>query len=62
LPRIPDELLYCAIYLYPDGDAAENGETAGGSGFLVGVSSSTLKQRVYVYAVTTKWRSRDPRN
>jgi hypothetical protein len=37
VPRIPDELLDCVIYLYPSKEAAEKGERFGGSGFLVSV-------------------------
>ena len=37
VPRIPDNLLDCVIYLYPSEAAAQDGERFGGSGFLVGV-------------------------
>src|ERR1700730_13896073 len=37
VPRIPDNLLDCVVYLYPSEAAAEDGERTGGSGFLVGV-------------------------
>ena len=37
MPRIPDNLLHCVVYLYPSEAAAEDGERTGGSGFLVGV-------------------------
>lgn len=37
LPRIDDNLLDCAIYLYRSSEAADKGERAGGSGFLLGV-------------------------
>ncbi len=37
VPRIPDNLLHCVVYLYPSKAAAEDGERTGGSGFLVGV-------------------------
>jgi hypothetical protein len=37
LPRIPDRLLDCVVYLYPSEAAAEDGEKMGGSGFLVGI-------------------------
>lgn len=37
VPLIPNEILDCAVYLYPSVDAANEGRSAGGSGFLVGV-------------------------
>jgi hypothetical protein len=37
MPRIPDNLLDCVIYLYPSEAAAQDGERLGGSGFLIGV-------------------------
>ena len=51
MPRIPDEFLQCAIYLYPSVRAAEQGESAGGSGFLVHVASNNPGWG-FVYAVT----------
>jgi hypothetical protein len=38
VPRINDQVLDCVVYLYPDRTRAETGESAGGSGFLVGVA------------------------
>ena len=40
MPRIRDDFLDCAIYLYSNKSAADNGEKAGGSGVLVGMSSA----------------------
>src|SRR4029079_19473229 len=35
MPRIPHNVLNCAFYLYPSREAAESGESCGGTGFLV---------------------------
>ncbi|HEY3827611.1 MAG TPA: trypsin-like peptidase domain-containing protein [Solirubrobacteraceae bacterium] len=51
MPRIPDELLDCVIYLYPTVEAAEQGARAGGSGFLVSVSMDGIDTPA-IYAVT----------
>lgn len=37
VPRVPDFLLDSVIYLYESEEAADRGDSAGGSGFLVGV-------------------------
>jgi hypothetical protein len=52
LPRIPDIIRDCVIYIYPSLESAKSGERAGGSGFLAGVRSSVVRNRFYVYAVT----------
>lgn len=52
MPRIPDVIRNCVVYIYPSVDSAESGERAGGSGFLAGVRSSAFRNRFYVYAVT----------
>lgn len=52
MPRIRDEILDCAIYLYPSAIEAGAGEKAGGSGFLVAVRSEVVPDRGYIYAVT----------
>jgi len=46
--------LDCVIYLYPSVSEAEKGESVGGTGFLVGISSDAQKdtEMCYVYAVT----------
>jgi hypothetical protein len=55
VPRIPDEYLDCVIYLYPSEVDADNGERAGGSGFLVGVPTQGLRQNGwFMYAVSNK--------
>jgi hypothetical protein len=51
MPTIPLELLDCTIYVYRDGDAAEKGEEAGGSGFLVAVPLTGYRAATF-YAVT----------
>jgi hypothetical protein len=51
MPRMPDNHLYCVFYLYPSVAAAEVGEAAGGTGFLVGYPSQH-EGFVYFYAVT----------
>jgi hypothetical protein len=40
MPRVSDDFVDCVIYLYPDEPAADAGERAGGSGFLVGINVS----------------------
>lgn len=50
MPRISNTILDCTIYLYPSKGAAEEGEHAGGSGFLVGIRSKV--EGGYIYAVT----------
>jgi len=47
MPRIHDRFLDCVVYLYPDRPRAEAVESAGGSGFLVGISLgiSPLQER-----------------
>ncbi len=52
MPRIEDQLLDSVIYLYPSKQAAEDGERAGGTGFLVGMPTSQSQGSVYLYAVT----------
>jgi hypothetical protein len=52
VPRIPDDIGECAVFLYPSVDAARNGEHVGGSGFLVGMQSSVEKDVYYSYVVT----------
>lgn len=52
MPRIPDEVLDCTIFLYRSVAAAKAGEQLGGSGFLVGVMSEAHPEFGYYYAVT----------
>jgi hypothetical protein len=37
MPRLPDSILDCVVYLYPSEAAAEDGELIGGTGFLAGL-------------------------
>jgi hypothetical protein len=53
MPRINDQYLDSAIYLYPSVQAAEKGEAAGGSGVLVAVPAQRLPvDMLFTYAVT----------
>jgi hypothetical protein len=38
VPRLPDELIGSAFYLYPDRPSAEAGDDIGGTGSLVSIS------------------------
>jgi hypothetical protein len=51
MPYIPEHLLDCAVYLFPSIDAAQKGESAGGSGFLVGMPAGQ-PGAWFLYAVT----------
>lgn len=62
MPRIRDEILDCAIYLYPSAKSARDGENAGGSGFLVAVRSEAIQDGGYVYAVTNSHVIREGRS
>jgi hypothetical protein len=53
MPRIPDFLTDCSIYLYPSEHAARRCLDAGGSGFLVQVTAADPKY-AYLYAVTNR--------
>src|SRR5436305_6175960 len=53
MPRIRDEILDSVFYLYPSIEAAQSGESAGGTGFLVGIPSVTQPEAwIHIYAVT----------
>lgn len=52
MPRIPDELLDCVIYLYRTEMDARTGERNGGSGFLVAEPSVHAGVPAELYAVT----------
>jgi len=54
MPRIPDSIANCSIYLYKSEPAARQGQDAGGSGFLVIIQSSADPSRGYLYAITNK--------
>jgi hypothetical protein len=48
MPRMPDHLLNCAVYVYPSAEDAKDGTAIGGSGFLVGIRTTCE----HLYAVT----------
>lgn len=54
MPRIPDILLNCTIYLYPTKEAALDGKVAGGSGFMFAYYGKQMGQYPFfhMYAVT----------
>lgn len=52
--RIPDKVLDSSLYLYASTQAAQEGSTAGGSGFLVHFPLSIDPHLVQVYVVTNK--------
>jgi hypothetical protein len=52
MPRISDSIAHSAIYLYSSKKAAEDGQDAGGSGFLVSMPSTP--GMVHLYAVTNR--------
>lgn len=53
VPRIPDNVLDCVIYLYADRQSADDGIRLGGSGFLTGVRAKNA-DGFFLYAVTNK--------
>lgn len=54
MPRIPPILLNCTFYLYATAEDARRGEEYGGTGFIVGVPSELLSDRVtYLYGIST---------
>src|SRR5579864_219035 len=59
MPRVPDDLLHCSVFLYPSVDDARAGEKAGGSGFLIQVNSATFPATGYGYVVTNAHVVRD---
>jgi hypothetical protein len=54
VPRIPDELLQCAVYLYHSQVDADRGAKVGGSRFLYGVESTRLPDIWHVYVVSNR--------
>jgi hypothetical protein len=52
VPRVEDQFLDCAVYLYHTAHAASKGEDAGGSGFLLRRRSDTHPDKWHCYAVT----------
>jgi hypothetical protein len=54
MPRIPDIILECVVFLYPKLSDAEVGENYGGTGFLVTTRSSKNKNYFYSYVITNR--------
>jgi len=54
MPRIPPDIEDCSIYLYPTKSDAKSGESAGGSGFLLGVATEYKPRQLgwHLYVVT----------
>jgi hypothetical protein len=61
VPPIPQSLLNCTVYLYESVEAARDGESFGGSGFLVGVRSED-PYGIHCYAVTNSHVIREGRS
>jgi hypothetical protein len=54
VPRIADEMLQSVFYLYPSRDAAEKGQAAGGTGFIVAYESTKVSNAYFLFAVSNK--------
>jgi Trypsin-like peptidase domain len=54
VPRINDGILECVVYIYPDVPTAQNGEAAGGTGFLVGTVVSEQFKKSLIFVVTNR--------
>lgn len=54
MPRIHDNFVETAIYLYRSKAEAEDGINAGGSGFLVSIPAETHPGGTFIYAVTNR--------
>src|SRR5262249_33510331 len=50
--KISDDVLDCAVYLYPTRADAERGERIGGSGFLLFMTSERVNDLHFTYVVT----------
>src|SRR5438128_12446763 len=53
MPRVTDDLIDIAVYLYPSEGDAKKGSHAGGSGFMIGIPYEPLRL-VHKYIVTNK--------
>lgn len=60
MPYVDPRLRGCVVYLYPSSGAAQRGDPAGGTGFLVGIPSPTVPGQAYVYAITNEHVIRPP--
>lgn len=54
MPRLPDHITDCSIFLYPSDREAREGTNSGGSGFLAHVPSKIKVNWGYGYALTNK--------
>lgn len=52
MPKIPQKILDCIVYLYASEKDAKEGRPAGGTGFLVGVDSKLHSNYQHIYAIT----------
>ncbi len=53
MPRIPEQVLNCAFYLYPSEDDAKQGKNLGGTSFVVAIPSPSFPHQFqYCYAIT----------
>jgi len=55
MPRIPDEALHGAVFLYETIDGAREGSECGGTGFVVGVPSEQFPQHLLYTYVVSNW-------
>ena len=54
VPKIADEMLQSVFYLYPSRDAAEKGQAAGGTEFIVAYASEKVANAYFLFAVSNK--------
>ncbi|MFZ3213363.1 MAG: hypothetical protein WA188_17815 [Terriglobales bacterium] len=54
MPRIPNYIADCSIYLYESEEAADKGSNSGGSGFLAHRPSEIRGGYIHLYAVTNR--------
>lgn len=52
MARIEDIIVDCVFFIYPSGQAAIDGEEAGGTGFFLGIPFARQADGMHVYAVT----------
>lgn len=52
MTRIDDRFLECIFYIYPSVYSAYEGESIGGCGFIVGITSEEDEEKIFFYAVT----------
>lgn len=54
MPRVPEQILECAFFMYEGPEAARTGDAAGGTGFFVGMKSKKVKGLGFTYAITNR--------